>query len=261
MSHSQHMQHTSRSHELFIGGDTDSKVYMELVLGHSAAKAARDQGCFYMNIEVLAHARRAIDIAREHHRPDLEEKAQLGKAEFLLMMGCKRESLEVEILVAARAEGLEVEQRADGSVVSVGGVPMDEVARLLENAARERKSLEVEIVTAAEAEGLAIEEGEDGGIVSVGGVPMDEVVKRFKGTGVRKMSSSSSGMTSQHKTGNGGDTTNAGGSRRRAGSSAPCDPIWNNVVQRRRVRDARNHLVTVTSAKPKLRRKPAFKTS
>jgi hypothetical protein len=107
---------------------------MELVLGHSAAKAARDQGCSSMNTEALAHAQRALAIARGNSRPDLEEKVHLGKAEFLLIMGCKRESLEVEILVAAKAEKLEIEQKQDGSIASVGGVPMDEVTRrLIEN--------------------------------------------------------------------------------------------------------------------------------
>lgn len=129
MSH--YKQHTSKPNEMFVGYDTDSRVYMELVLGHSAAKAARDQGCSSMNIEALAHAQRALAIARGNSRPDLEEKAQLGKAEFLLIMGRKSESLEVEILVAAKAENMEIEQRQDGSIASVGGVPMDELTRRL----------------------------------------------------------------------------------------------------------------------------------
>lgn len=126
MSHSQ--QQTPRCHEFFIGSDTDSRVYMELVLGHSAAKAARDQGCSSLKAEALAHARRALDIARDYNRPDLEEKALLGKAEFLLMMGRQRDSLEVEIPVAAKAEKMEIEQGADGQVISVVGVSMEQVA-------------------------------------------------------------------------------------------------------------------------------------
>lgn len=258
MSH--YKQQTSKSHELFIGSDTDSRVYMELVLGHSAAKAARDQGCSSVNAEALAHARRAVRIAQENNRPDLEEKAQLGKAEFLLMMGRKGESLEVEILIAAKAEGMEIEKETDGNVLSVGGVPLDEVARRLGVVGRRRDALEAEIVVAAEAEGLAIEEREDGSIVSVGGVPMGEVTRRFMENEVGQEPSSCSGLVSQHNMGDGGDTAKKSGPRNNAGSSAPSDTVWNNdAIRGRRVRGVRGHLVTVTCTAPMLRRKPAFK--
>lgn len=80
-----------------------------------------------LSAEALARARRALHIARESDLPDLEEKAQLGEAEFLSMIGRRRESLEIEILFAARPERMEIEWGTDGRVVSVEGVFMDEV--------------------------------------------------------------------------------------------------------------------------------------
>ncbi|KUI73046.1 hypothetical protein VM1G_08373 [Cytospora mali] len=205
-------QQFSFSQELLLGDDTDSRVYMELVLGYSAAKAARDQHSSFINAEALTHARWAIDIARANNRSDLEEKAQLGKAKFLLMMGRERESLEVEIIMAAKAEGLMMEEGEGGSILSVGGVSMDEVTKMLMDSE-----------------------------------PGDE-------------SSSPSGLGSQHDTDSGDSLTNTGEYQSRTGSSAPNDTIWYDTIQGRRIRDVRGHLITVTSAAPNLRRKPAFKS-
>ncbi|KUI55364.1 hypothetical protein VP1G_02723 [Cytospora mali] len=208
MSQQQH----SKSQELFLGDDTDSRVYMELVLGYSAAKAASDQRSSSINAEALTHARRAVDIARANNGPDLEEKAQLGKAEVLLMMGRKCESLEVEIIMAAKAEG------------------------------------------------LAMEEGEGGRILSVGGVAMDEVTKMLMDSEPGDESSSPFGLGSKHNTDSGDNPTDTGGDQSHNGSSPPNDTIWYDTIQGRRIRDVRGHLITVTSAAPKLKRKPAFKS-
>lgn len=237
---------------------------MELVLGHSAAKAARDQGCSSLSDEALAHAQRAFDIAREHNRPDLEEKAKLGKAEFLFMMGRKRESLEVEIVVAAKAENMEIEQGADGQVVSVGGVSMDEVARRLGGVSGEEvekhDSLEVKSVMAAKVDRLTIGEGENTGVSCVSGVPLGEVTMLFVGEEVGEEPSSSFLCACQHKTRDRVDTAHAG-SHSCAGSYASSDTLRDSSVQGRHVRDVRGHIITVASALPKLKRKPVFERS
>ncbi|KAG8169181.1 hypothetical protein KVR01_001930 [Diaporthe batatas] len=95
----------------------------------------------------LSHARVAITVAKKADRLDLEQDAQLAIVDFLEKSGRKQEALEAMIIAAAIEDNLEVEYKSpsgkDGSgtrLASVGGVPIAEVLRRLDNDGPEKKA-------------------------------------------------------------------------------------------------------------------------
>ncbi|KAK2615101.1 hypothetical protein N8I77_001877 [Diaporthe amygdali] len=134
----QHQEPPGSSVQGFEMGCIESQVMFHLNLAHSAAEAARDQDSPSIFSQCLSHAKDARSLARKAQRHDLQEKTQLATVDFLEMVGRRREAMEARIVAAAMAEKMELElapqsdtKEGGARLVSVGGVPIDEVIQLL----------------------------------------------------------------------------------------------------------------------------------
>lgn len=138
MSDTQQQQEPGFSVSGFSSGRIESQVMFHLTFAHSAAKASRDRDSPSTFTRCLSHAKAALNLARQADRPDLQEKAQLATVDFLEIVGRRREAMEARIIAAAMVDDLQLEleplsgTNEDGPrLISVGGVPIDEVIRLL----------------------------------------------------------------------------------------------------------------------------------
>jgi hypothetical protein len=111
-----------------------------------ASSDARQDGSSISATRCMAHARLALDLAKQANRLDLEQDAQVAIVDFLEMAGRRREAMEARIIAAAMVANLELEydspsgtNEGGAHITSVGGVPIEEVTRLLEDDGHEKR--------------------------------------------------------------------------------------------------------------------------
>lgn len=125
--------------------EREHRFKFHLISAQKAFDEAKQDGSPLSYARCLSHAKVAVSVARKADRPDLERDAQLAIVDFLEMAGRKKEAMEARIIAAAIEDNLEIEYaspsvtgESDARLASVGGVPIDEVIRLLENDGHEQ---------------------------------------------------------------------------------------------------------------------------
>lgn len=145
MSEPQQQRDRGYSKSGFERGDPESTIRFHLTFAKEAAKEARQNGSASDFTRCLSHAKVALSLAKKNQRPDLEEEVQLASIEFLEMAGRRREAMEARIIAAAKIDNFEVKSESlpgtdERRLLSVDGVPIDEVIRLLEEEDRREQS-------------------------------------------------------------------------------------------------------------------------
>lgn len=124
----------------------------------SLAKEAFEEGESPSNFTgCLSHAKVALSLGKKAHRPDLEQIAQLTIVDLLEVSDRRREALEARIIAAAMVDNLEVEfeslsgtDESGARLAFVGGIPIDEVIRLLDDEQSSPSSHQKQITIAAD---------------------------------------------------------------------------------------------------------------
>lgn len=117
--------------------DPESRFRFHLTHAKQAAEEAKEHSSPSSFTRCLSHAKNARSLAKKHKRPDLEQEAQLATIEFLEIAGRRREATEARIIAAAMMDNLEAHFELlpgtdEKRLVSVGGIPIDELIQLLE---------------------------------------------------------------------------------------------------------------------------------
>lgn len=117
--------------------DPESRFRFHLAHAKQAAEEAKEHNSPSSFTRCLSHAKNARSLAKKHQRPDLEQEAQLATIDFLEIAGRRREAMEARIVAAAMVDNLEAHFELlpgtdEKRLVSVGGIPIDELIRLLE---------------------------------------------------------------------------------------------------------------------------------
>lgn len=138
-------QHRERGYSKsgFERGDPESTCRFHLTHARQAAEEARKDGSASNFTLSLSHAKVGLGLAKKMKRPDLEQEAQLATINVLEIAGRRREAMEARIIAAAMLDNLEVNLEVlpnsnERRLVSVGGIPIDEVIRLLEDEQNEQ---------------------------------------------------------------------------------------------------------------------------
>lgn len=123
--------------------DPESRFRFHLTHAKQAAEEAKEHSSPSSFTRCLSHAKNARSLAKKHKRPDLEQEAQLATIEFLEIAGRRREATEARIIAAAMMDNLEAHFELlpgtdEKRLVSVAGIPIDELIQLLEEDQRER---------------------------------------------------------------------------------------------------------------------------
>lgn len=117
--------------------DSESRFRFHLAHAKQAAEEAREHSSPSSFTRCLSHAKNARSLAKKYQRPDLEQEAQLATINFLEIAGRKREAMEARIIAAAMVDNFEAHFELlpgtdEKRLVSVGGIPIDELIQLLE---------------------------------------------------------------------------------------------------------------------------------
>lgn len=124
--------------------DPESRFRFHLTHAKQAAEEAKEHSSPSSFTRCLSHAKNARSLAKKHKRPDLEQEAQLATIEFLETAGRRREATEARIVAAAMVDNLEAHFELlpgtdEKRLVSVGGIPIDELIQLLEEDQEENR--------------------------------------------------------------------------------------------------------------------------
>lgn len=127
--------------------ERERRFRFHLSAAKEACEEARQDDSPMTFTRCISHAQVALGVAKKANRPDLEQNAQLAIVDFLEMAGRRREAMEARIIAAAMVDNLELKydsssctDESGAHLASVGGIPIDEVIRLLEDDGHEQRA-------------------------------------------------------------------------------------------------------------------------
>lgn len=143
--------------QVLNASEREHRFRYHLALAKEAFEEAREGGSPSNFTRCLSHAKVALSVATKANRSDLEQIAQLTIIDLLEISDRRREALEARIIAAAMVDNLEVEfeslsgtDESGARLAFVGGIPIDEVIRLLDDEQSAPSSDQRQIHTAAD---------------------------------------------------------------------------------------------------------------